>query len=278
MRLTVEHQTIYTYGRPARYAIQALRLTPPDLAAQRVISWRIEVEPTTHLVPLTDGFGNRVHQLTLDRDHDRLAVTVRGIVETTDTAGVVGSDLPDTLSPEVFLRETPLTTADDALKAIADEVRPVLEAEGAVAAMHAVLRLTAGRVAYVKGATDARTTAAEALAHGRGVCQDHAHVFITLVRELGIPARYVSGYLSPNDDDHAENPGSEASHAWAEAWLDGLGWVGFDPSNGISPTGSYIRLAHGLDYLDAAPVRGIRIAGDEEHLAVRVHVTEQAQQ
>ncbi|GGB27115.1 transglutaminase [Tistrella bauzanensis] len=278
MRLTVEHQTIYTYGRPARYAIQALRLTPPDIDAQRVVSWRIDVEPAAHMVVMVDGFGNRVHQLSLDREHNRLAVTVRGVVNTRDTAGIVGSDLPDRLLPAVFLRETPLTTCSGAVQAFADDIAPILDADGPVAAMHAVMKETARRVAYVKGATDARTTAAQALDHGRGVCQDHAHVFIAVVRALGLPARYVSGYLSPYEDDNAAGPGGEASHAWAEAWLTGLGWVGFDPSNGISPTGSYIRLAHGLDYLDAAPVRGIRVSGDQEQLAVRVHVTEQAQQ
>ncbi|MEN2980117.1 transglutaminase family protein [Tistrella bauzanensis] len=278
MRLTVEHQTIYTYGRPARYAIQALRLTPPDTDAQRVVSWRIDVEPAAHMVAMVDSFGNRVHQLSLDREHNRLAVTVRGVVNTRDTAGIVGADLPDRLLPAVFLRETPLTACSGAVRAFADDIAPILDADGPVAAMHAVMTETARRVAYVKGATDARTTAAQALDHGRGVCQDHAHVFIAVVRALGLPARYVSGYLSPYDDDNAAGPGGEASHAWAEAWLAGLGWVGFDPSNGISPTGSYIRLAHGLDYLDAAPVRGIRVSGDQEQLAVRVHVTEQAQQ
>jgi transglutaminase-like putative cysteine protease len=127
------------------------------------------------------------------------------------------------------------------------------------------------RVDYVVGVTSSATTAAEALAQGRGVCQDHAQVFAAAARCLGHPARYVSGYL------WTEAGTSDANHAWAEAHVDGLGWVGFDPAN---PTEAYVRVAIGLDYLEAAPVRGVRRGVAEETLDVAVdvrHAQEQQQ-
>jgi transglutaminase-like putative cysteine protease len=107
------------------------------------------------------------------------------------------------------------------------------------------------RVEYGTGSTSAASTAAEALAQGRGVCQDHAHLFVSAARTLGIPARYVAGYLLSDQGEALHE-----THAWAEAWVPGLGWVGFDSTNGICVTDHYIRLCGGLDAHDAAPVRG----------------------
>jgi hypothetical protein len=126
----------------------------------------------------------------------------------------------------------------------------------------------AARIRYDIGLTDAATPAASALARGHGVCQDHAHVFVSAARGLGFPARYVSGHLFREDGRTLQ----EAGHAWAEAHVPGLGWVGFDPSNGVSPTDAYVRIAVGLDYLEAAPVRGTRYGGGEESLEVRITV------
>jgi transglutaminase-like putative cysteine protease len=123
------------------------------------------------------------------------------------------------------------------------------------------------RIAFEPGATDTQTAAEEALARARGVCQDHAHVFIAAARHLGFPARYVSGYLLL-DGQAAQ----VASHAWSEAHVEGLGWVGFDAANGISPDTRYVRLATGRDYRDAMPVSGIILGTAAERLAVRITV------
>jgi len=125
-------------------------------------------------------------------------------------------------------------------------------------------------VAYESGHTDAETSAEEALGRGRGVCQDHAQIFVACARMLGVPARYVSGYLMM--DDRIEQ---EATHAWAEAWVQGLGWVGFDISNGISPDPRYVRVATGRDYRDAAPVTGISFGALTEELSVELAVEQQ---
>jgi transglutaminase-like putative cysteine protease len=122
-------------------------------------------------------------------------------------------------------------------------------------------------------ATDATTTAAEALAAGHGVCQDFAHIFAAAARLLGIPARYVSGHLA-----RAEHLQQDAAHAWAEALVPDLGWVAFDPANGVCADDAYVRVAIGLDYLDAAPIRGARRGGGMEQLTVAVHAGAAQQQ
>jgi transglutaminase-like putative cysteine protease len=134
--------------------------------------------------------------------------------------------------------------------------------------LHALSQLVAKGVKYRKGQTHAESTAEQALAQGSGVCQDQTHVFIAAARLLGVPARYVSGYV--NAGSIAD--GEDASHAWAEAWVEGLGWVGFDVANQVCPTEAHLRLAVGLDYLACAPVRGIRRGGGEEDMDVSVSV------
>jgi transglutaminase-like putative cysteine protease len=136
--------------------------------------------------------------------------------------------------------------------------------------LHALSSVIRETVAYEVGASEADWSAEDALAAGKGVCQDHTHIFLSCARALGYPARYVSGYLMLND-----RIVQDAMHAWAEAHIDGLGWVGFDVSNGISPDTRYVRVASGLDYADAAPVSGTRIGGNTETLSVAIDVVQQ---
>ena len=186
-----------------------------------------------------------------------------GEVVTTETAGVVPAG-QETLPPMVFLRDTALTRREKLISVFASEfsAHPPLER------MHRLMAAIHGSVAFEVGVTTPTHTAAEVLALGRGVCQDHAHVFIACARQMGTPARYVSGHLLRRDglDDQ------EAAHAWAEAWIEDLGWVGFDPANGVCSTERYVRVATGLDYLGAAPVRGATYGGGGERLAVRLSV------
>ena len=168
------------------------------------------------------------------------------------------------LSPLVFLRETPLTRPD---AAIADFARSIAGGPP-LSRMHALMAALKAEVAFEVGATSAAHTAAESFAQRRGVCQDHAQIFIAAARQLGVPARYVSGHLSRQDGQHDQ----EAAHAWAEAWVEDLGWVGFDPANGICPTEHYVRVAVGLDALGATPIRGTSYGGGQESLTVALHV------
>jgi transglutaminase-like putative cysteine protease len=263
MRLVIRHATRYRYDHPVPYAAQVARLTPQGTANQRIITWRVTDGAGRLLPSSSDGYGNVLHVRTIVRPHTDSAIFAEGEVETSPGDGLL-RDAAETLPPLYFLRATPLTAPDASAREIADRVAG--EANE-VRRLHDLMLLIRERIDYVIGTTNVATTAAEAIAHGQGVCQDHAQVFVTCARLLGHPARYVSGYMWNGGD-----PGGEAAHAWAEARVGDLGWVGFDPANRICPTESYVRVATGLDYLEAAPVRGVRRGAAEEELAVSVEV------
>ena len=262
MRIRIDHATTYAYDRAARFIVQNLRLTPRSSEAQTVRHWQVETDVDARLRKSEDAFGNIVHALYTEQPTRTLTIRVTGEVTTTDTAGVVPPD-QERLSPLVFLRDTELTKRDKLISVFASEflAHPPLDR------MHRLMAGIHRSVAFEVGVTTPTHTASEVLALGRGVCQDHAHVFIACARHMGVPARYVSGHLARRD-----RADQEAAHAWAEAWIEGLGWVGFDPANGICPTERYVRIATGLDYLGAAPVRGASYGGSGETLAVKLVV------
>jgi transglutaminase-like putative cysteine protease len=267
MRLTIRHQTSYKYSKPIIYATQTLRLAPRSYEGLHVMQWRVRGEGRHELPSFIDGYGNIVHCHTVNREHDSAMVTVEGEVETHPTDGIVRG-AAETLPPLFYLRTTRLTMVDDAIRdlALTRTGRPYER-------LRSLMEEVRERVDYVQGTTEATTTAAEALRLGTGVCQDHAHLFIAGARTMGIPARYVGGYLwAGGDGDH------QASHAWAEAYVPEFGWIGFDPANRAQPGEAYVRASIGLDYWSAAPVRGIRRGEGEESLAVRVRVKDSAQQ
>lgn len=267
MRLAIRHTTVYRYTQPIAYAIQTLRLTPRPYDGFRVLAWRVGGEGRHGLPSLVDGYGNIVHCHTVGRAHDRAAIVVEGEVETSASEGLVRGAV-ETLPPLFYLRSTPLTAIDDAIRDLALST-PGTGYDRLIALMETVRR----RVDYRADATDSTTTAAEALRIGAGVCQDHAHLFIAGARAMGIPARYVGGYLWTGGDG-----GCEATHAWAEAYLAGFGWTGFDPSSGGLPGEAHVRAGIGLDYGSAAPVRGVRRGAGAESLTVEVEVREASRQ
>ncbi|MFO1088810.1 MAG: transglutaminase family protein [Hyphomicrobiales bacterium] len=262
MLISVRHETRYRFEEDTRYSIQRLRLTPPSFEGQSVKRWGIEARGMKDALAYRDAFGNLTHVLTRNDLHRDVTIVAAGEVETQDRAGVIlnrAGSVPDVL----FLRETNATRADDAIRGLAAAVQALKGLD----LLHALANSVRDRIDYVIGATHAHTTAAEAVSEGRGVCQDHAHVFIAAARALHIPARYVSGYLVVADGEPAE-----ASHGWAEALVPDLGWVGFDVANRICPTDRYVRLAIGLDAHGAAPVTGIRRGGSSEEMTVSVDV------
>ncbi|WP_407521022.1 transglutaminase family protein [Methylobacterium oryzisoli] len=266
MRIRVVHETAYQYESPARGLIQMLRLTPRDHDGQHVRSWRIEPTVDGRLARREDGFGNVVHVFSADGPEEALVVRVTGEVETSDTHGVVRGAV-ERLPDPFYLRESRFAVADEAIRSFADEVTggtaaDVLERlHRLVDAIHREVHFSPG------GPTDAHSTAAQAFALREGVGQDLAHIFIAAARHVEIPVRYVSGYF------YREGASAqEAGHAWVEGLVPDLGWVGFDPCFGISATAAHLRVAVGLDYLDAAPVRGSRIGGGTETMRVRVTV------
>ncbi len=271
MRIRIDHSTRYGYARPARFIVQMLRLTPRSCESQQVGDWRIETDVDARLRRSEDAFGNIVHSLYTERPTDSLTIRVMGEVSTVDTGGVIRGQ-SERLSPLVFLRDTALTRAD---AAILDFAQAIGQGDP-LDRMHRLMGALHRDVAFEVGSTSAAHTAAEAFAQKRGVCQDHAQIFISAARRLGVPARYVSGHLNRSDGQHDQ----DAAHAWAEAWIEGLGWVGFDPANGICPTDQYVRVAVGLDALGATPIRGTSYGGGQESLTVALHVrpVQQSQQ
>lgn len=270
MRLLIDHQTRYDYAAPATGIVQLLRLTPRGHDGQQVLHWRIEVDADGWMKPCTDAHGNRCHIFYASGPTDRLTLTVTGEVVTSDTSGVTGG-LPaggvtgggEEPPLGLYRRSTPLTAADAAMAEfardhVAGEAAPLGRCHALMRAVHAALRFDAD-------ATQSATDAATAFGLRAGVCQDISQIFVACARQVGVPARYVSGHYAP-----ADHPEQEASHAWAEAWIDGLGWVGFDPTHGVCPGERHVRVAVGLDALDAAPVRGARRGGGAETLSVVV--------
>ncbi len=268
MLISVRHVTRYAYVEPVGYAIQSLRLTPSPFKGLRVLDWRVHVPGAGPALEFRDGFGNLVQLVTVSHVHRELSIEAGGTVETKDLNGVVAG-LENPCPPRMYLRVTPQTEPGPAIRELAASVR----AKDPLDRLHALAGTVRDRIDYVTGVTGTHTSAAAALADGKGVCQDHAHVFIAAARSLAVPARYVTGYLVMGDPTPAD-----AHHAWAEAWVEGLGWVGFDVANRICPTDRYVRLAAGLDAGTAAPVIGSRRGGAAETLDVSVLVQQQSAQ
>ncbi|MHC2333677.1 transglutaminase family protein [Bradyrhizobium sp. USDA 4454] len=265
MRLRIAHTTTYRYEPAASGVIQILRMTPGSHDGQYVADWQIDVSTDSRLDTHEDAFGNVTHVLTHGSITD-LTIHCEGLVETQDTGGVLkGSD--ERFPPSLFLRATPLTDLDPAMTAFVRELRA--EAGNDVLGfLHALMSQIYEHMTFDEDPTNSATSASEAFTLKRGVCQDYAHILIACARAGGVPARFVSGHFLRSDG----MVNQQAGHAWAEAFVPDLGWVGFDAANGICTTDAHARVAIGLDYLGAAPVRGTRYGGGNETLTVAVKV------
>jgi transglutaminase-like putative cysteine protease len=272
MRLRVAHSSIYRYNPPALGVIQVLRLTPRNHDGQYVVGWRIDVTPDARLAAHEDAFGNITHVFTTDGPLDELRVEVEGQIETQSTDGVVRGTV-ERFPPSLYLRDSALTLADAAIRNYAAKIRAasggqiLAELHGLLDGLHEDFGQDGGEPDAAKP-TNTATTAAQAFAAKRAAARDLTHIFIGAARCLGIPARYVGGYVGRTDSSAAQDRG----HAWAEAYVSDLGWVGFDPANGFCPTDAHIRIAVGLDALGAAPMRGTRLGTGAETMAVAIKV------
>lgn len=272
MDLSVCHRTAYRYGAPVRTLTQSLRLWPSQYDGQDTHAWdiRIEGHEASRGAAFRDGAGDWIETVAM-RGVSAVDIVVEGRVTTRDLTGVLRG-LREKVPPEAYLRATDLTRTTEALAALAHEVS---EGEAdALSRAHAIANSVRERIVYTTGATAADTTAGEALEIGKGVCQDQAHAVIAMARALDLPGRYAVGYLFASEDSEM----TQASHAWAEVYIDGLGWVGFDAANGQCPDDRYVRLGSGLDARAAAPIRGRATGGGAETLTVDVTVAETATQ
>ena len=268
MKLTIEHETIYRYDAPVRSSTQYLRLTPRETPRQKVLNWQLDTPRAatqTH-----DGYGNVLHVLTLDKPVKEIRIRAHGVLEIRAPgdkgAGEHGDDAVNTLSPLVFRRATPITRADDALSVFAE---PHRRKAGTLAGLRDLAGAIADRMPFRPEEGSTATSAAEAFAGGVVGVRDQAHVFIACCRHLGVPARFVSGYL------HAGKVGDKgfiAGHAWAEAWVANQ-WRGFDLASNRASGEGHVTLAIGADYLDACPIRGVRTGGGIETMEAHARIS-----
>lgn len=262
MELTVKHVTEYAYAQPVEFALQKIRLVPVASVLQQITGWNVVIEGGKIETSYTDHYGNHVDLVSAAQGTQKLTIVASGTVRTTDAAGVLGR-VYGRAPLWHFQQSTRLTAAGPAIQKLAQ----VVKTSDTLGGLHALSAAVLKAVPYEFGHTTAKTTAEEAIALGRGVCQDHANIFVSAARAAGLPARYVSGYLLMNDQTD-----QDATHAWAEVHLDDLGWVGFDVSNGVAPDNKYIRIAIGRDAHDAAPIYGLRGGYGDERLVVSLQV------
>ena len=266
MILTIRHATRYRYDAPVGYALQQLRLTPKSRNHHSVLDWQVGIDGGRTEAEYEDQHANRVTLVSVERGATDVTIVAEGRIETSESGGIVGQH--GGYAPLwLFRRETDLTRPGERIAALLDENADLSGGDDAIAMLHRLSAIVRERVDYREGSTSTVTSAEDALESGAGVCQDQSHVFIAAARRLGHPARYVGGYLCM--DDRVDQ---DAGHAWAEVHVDGLGWTGFDVSNGISPDERYVRVATGLDYSEAAPVAGLRIGNAEETMDVTLQV------
>ena len=268
MRLAIQHDTTYRFSPPMRGVIQSLRLWPSRFEGQTTIDWSVDIDGATRGPTFRDAAGDKIDTAVVMGPVSEVVVRVSGLVETVDLAGVLRGHR-ERIVPQTYLRHTHFTKPDSALLDLAETV--VAGMSSALERAHALADGIGDAIAYEPETTDSSTTASEALAAGVGVCQDHTHALIAAALSIGIPARYVTGYL------HAESDKAEASHAWAELYVDDLGWVGFDAANGMCPDEKYVRIGSGYDAVDAAPIRGVAQGVGTEALKIDVNVVEASQ-
>ena len=259
MKLSVYHATTYRYAEPAERSTQVIRLTPVSNNRQRVIEWQLDLP--TRTIQMPDAFGNLTNLMTLSKRHDGISIVATGTVEVPD---LDDGEPADQIHPRVFLRSTELTASDEAIQAFCDPMRATVSTRPLIGAADLMVAVE-HRLPVKAGVTDADTPATKAFEIGGGAPQDQVHLYLACCRHLGLPARYVSGYVYTPDRANV------ASRAWAEVWLSNR-WVGFDVSQASNATGGHIKLAVGLDYRDACPVRGVRLGGGEEVLSTTAQV------
>jgi transglutaminase-like putative cysteine protease len=266
MKLEIVHTTRYRYSGPIAETVMEVRLRPMDGNGQRCLDFRLEISSGIEPRAYRDGYGNSVHYFNLVRPHTSLTVTSRSVVETgRERDADPGEDLVHD-----FLRFRSPVKDVPGIRELASR-HPIADLSSGPSVETALDELTLAisrEFAYDRAVTNVYSSVDEVLAVRAGVCQDFAHLLIAVARTMGVAARYVSGYI------HAPDAATTASHAWAEAWVPGRGWVGYDATHPVRATEHHVRLAVGRDYTDAAPTRGIYIGSATGAMEVKVRTRE----
>ena len=274
-RIRVVHSTGYRYDAPVHQSYNEVRLTPRTDSRQNVIVSRVETTPPTRIYRYTDYWGTAVTAFDLHAPHKELAVVATSVVETADAqTPVKTASWEDLATDEVRDRQTEMlefTAYVGRDKELAKVARVLRKEKTPVAAVHAASEWVHEHLTYQPGSTGVHTSALEAWEAGRGVCQDYVHLTLLLLREVGIPARYVSGYLLPKANAEVKQTVTGESHAWVEAWTGG--WWGFDPTNLIEIGQRHVWVAGGRDYHDVPPLKGVYSGGTASALDVTVDMT-----
>lgn len=263
MQLQISHTTTYNFEQPVDYALQKVRLRPQTTHLQEIVDWDLSVDGGKSETGYVDHYGNHVALISVTPGVQSVSITASGTVETQDASGVFGKRYG--YAPLWHFKQATDATAAGAQ--VASIAKMLSGSSDPLQAMHDMSAAILKATPYKIGVTAADTTAEDALTAGAGVCQDHAQIFIAACRTADIPARYISGYLMINGQ-----VAQDATHAWAEAHVPDLGWVGFDVSNGVSPDDKYVRIAVGRDARDASPIEGLRMGPGDEAMIVSLQV------
>ncbi|MEO8744514.1 MAG: transglutaminase family protein [Candidatus Dormiibacterota bacterium] len=262
MKIEIVHTTRYRYSGPIAETVMEVRLRPIDGGGQRCLEFELEVSSGITPGIYRDGYGNNVHYFNLVRPHTSLVVTSRSVVE---TAGAIDTDPGEELVQDFLRFRSPVKDVPGVREMAARF--PIADPESSDDVEHALDELTTAisrDFAYDRAVTNVYSAVDEVLALRAGVCQDFAHLFIAVARAMGVPARYVSGYI------HGDKGATTASHAWAEGWVPGRGWLGYDATRPVRVSDHHVRLAVGRDYSDAAPTRGVYVGSASGAMEVRV--------
>ena len=277
-RYEITHVSRYVYTSPVRGCVMALCLQPSDEPPQRLLEFDVATTPLSSMNSEQDGFGNTKHVINIHREHEALEIVARSEVETAAApppSGVLGADAweeirawRDSFEHWDYTHPSILTGTSTRLGDFVE--RMDIRADGhPLEALTALSDTLHRSFEYVPGITSAASPIDHVLETGRGVCQDYAHVMLAIARSWGVPSRYVSGYVAV---DSAGPAMASASHAWVECLLPGLGWTGFDPTNGLPPGDGHVRIAVGRDYADVPPTRGVLLGGGDSKLEVEVQM------
>lgn len=283
MRVRIEHLTAFTYGQPAAASFNEVRLTPRNDEHQNLLDFTLQTDPPARTTAYRDHFGTLVHAFNVTAPHRALSVVGSSVVviypRPKPPREPPGAATLDALEDPVlrdaqaeWLHRSPRASGGEHLYAFAQHVRRVVSAQTVVDLVYGVAAEVHGRFAYSPGTSYVSSTVDDLLERGTGVCQDFAHLTIATLRDLGVPARYVSGYFyaGPAEAVRLDEPLAVESHAWVEALIPGWGWLEVDPTNDCPADERHVTVAVGRDYADVAPVRGTRRGGSGAVMTVRV--------
>jgi transglutaminase-like putative cysteine protease len=281
MHYSIRHITRFRYDTPVRESVMELRMQPRSEGPQALRSFQIATSPRAQLYAYTDHLGNAVYHFNVLRQHCELRIETQSVVEIAPAREMppaadslewdrynpfnLSAEQFDLLEPSKFAH---MSQALSAFMAARGLTRPEGDALSALRHLNTAIH---DAFAYESGVTEVHSPIDDALAAGRGVCQDFAHIMIAAARSWGVPARYVSGYLHHGRKGQ-DRSADDATHAWVEAYLPSMGWIGFDPTNDILAGDRHIRVAVGRDYADVPPTRGTYKGGAQSELAISVSV------